>query len=239
MKQKAVYLQIEQDIIDSISSNKLRVNDQIMTEEQLCKKYKVSRMTINKTVASLVSKGYIYRIPGKGSFVKSNPVSKKIGRCSSFTQDMIAMGLKPGSKLMEYYVKRGYDLPLARDKLHLEDDDMIQYFVRLRSGDDSPVALSYTYISGRCIPAIDLNALENSFYEYVENTLGLRIKNVEGEMTAVIPTEDQQKILHIKNEALLLNTHTTYLEDGRAMEFIQTYYISSKYSYSYTIHQDD
>ena len=239
MKQKAVYLQIEQDIIQSISSNKLRIDDQIMTEEQLCKKYNVSRMTINKTVASLVSKGYIYRIPGKGSFVKSNLVSKKIGRCSSFTQDMIAMGIKPSSKLIEYIVKRGRDLPLVRDKLHLEDDDLIHYFVRLRSGDDSPIALSYTYISGRCIPAIDLNALENSFYDYIEHTLGFRIKNVEGEMTAVVPTEDQQKLLDIKNDALLLNTHITYLEDDQVMEYIQTYYIGSKYLYSYTIHRDD
>jgi DNA-binding GntR family transcriptional regulator len=233
MKQKAVYLQIEQDIIQSISSNKLRTNDQIMTEEQLCEKYQVSRMTINKAVASLVSKGYIYRIPGRGSFVKSNLISKNIDRGSSFTQDMIAMGLKPGSKLIEYCVKRGSDLPLVRDKLRLDDDDLIHYFVRLRTGDDSPIALSYTYISGRCIPAIDLNALENSFYEYVEHTLGLTIKIAEGEMTATMPSEEQQKLLHIQNEALLLNTHTTYLEDGRAMEYIQTYYIGSKYAYSY------
>jgi GntR family transcriptional regulator len=77
-----------------------------------------------------------------------------------------------------------------------------------------------------------------SIYEYVEHTLGLRIKYIEGEMSATMPTEEQQKILRIKNEALLLNTHITYLDDDRAMEYIQTYYIGTKYACSYVIHGD-
>ncbi|QQO07710.1 GntR family transcriptional regulator [Breznakiella homolactica] len=237
MKKEPIYIKIEQDIIRSIALNELRADDQIMTEEQLCKKYQVSRMTINKAIVSLVSKGYIYRIPGKGSFVKYNQVSKRIGGGTSFTQDMIARGIKPGSKLIDYYVKRGKELPFIRDRLKLGDDDLIHYFVRLRTGDGTPMAISYTYVSGDCIPAMDLNALETSFYAYVES-LGLKIKKTEGEVTSKLPTEEQQKILRIKNEALLVNTHATYLDDGRIMEYIQTYYIGSRYGFSYVFHRD-
>jgi GntR family transcriptional regulator len=49
-----------------------------------------------------------------------------------------------------------------------------------------------------------------------------------------MPTEEQQKILDIKNEALLLNTHISYLDDKRPVEYIQTYYVGSRYAYSYT-----
>jgi DNA-binding GntR family transcriptional regulator len=235
MKKNAVYLEIEQDIIQDINTQKLKIGDQIMTEEQLCKKYKVSRMTINKAIAGLVSAGFIYRTPGKGSFIKNVRMSKKIGKSSSFTQDMISRGLRPGSKLLEYSVKRGSELPLVAEKLKLGGNDLIHYFVRLRTGDEIPMAISYTYISGTCIPTIDLNCLEKSFYEYVEHTLGLKIATAEGEMTATMPTEEQQKILGIKDEALLLNTHVTCLDNGEPMEYIKTYYIGSRYAYSYTM----
>jgi DNA-binding GntR family transcriptional regulator len=234
MNRKAIYLEIEQDIIKDITEKKLRTNDRIMTEEQLCGKYNVSRMTINKALSALVLNGYIYRIPGKGSFVKASHLSKKMNSNNSFTQDMIFLGLKPGSKLLEYCIKRGQDFPLAREKLQMDKNDLIHYFVRLRTGDGIPMAISYTYISSTCIPTIDLHCLENSLYEYIQHTLGLKIAFLEGEMRAALPTEEQKKILNIKNEALLVNTHISYLDDKRPVEYIKTYYVGSRYAYSYT-----
>jgi DNA-binding GntR family transcriptional regulator len=189
-------------------------------------------MTVNKAMGDLVTRGYIRRIPGKGSFVRLNAVSKSLKSVKSFTADMELRGIKPGAKLLEYTVKHGGELPSVRDKLGLGDDDLIHYFVRLRTGDGEPVAVSHTYISGKCLPSIDINSLESSFYEYAI-AQGIEIKSIEGDIVAVLPTEKQKEILNIKNEALLLNSHITRLKDGRIMEYIQTYYIGSKYTYSY------
>lgn len=234
MKKRVIYQEIERDIIQSITNKELKINDQIMTEEQLSEKYGVSRMTINKAISNLVRTGYIYRIPGKGSFVRNPQISKNFDSSDSFTNDMKSLGLKPGSKLLEYSAKRGVDFPLAAEKLNLSGEDLIHYFVRLRTGDDLPMAISYTYVSSKCITAIDLSCLENSFYDYVDNTLGLVRGYSEGEMTARMPTPEQAELLQITNDALLLNTHVTYLDSGVPMEYILTYYVGSRYAYYYS-----
>ena len=70
MKKTALYLTIAQDIIDQIQAGSLRPGDQLPVEKELCDKYNVSRMTVNKALSSLVYQNYITRTPGKGSFVK-------------------------------------------------------------------------------------------------------------------------------------------------------------------------
>lgn len=233
-RKQSVYRQIEQDIIEAIASKNLKPNDQIMTEEKLCKKYGVSRTTINRALSNLVNAGYIYRVPGKGSFVRVPKGATKFNTSSGFSEDMVSLGLKPGAKLLEYLVKRGREVPEAARKLQLGEDDLIHYFVRLRTGNDLPMALSYTYISGKCVPAIDLSCLEKSFYDYIDNTLGLVRSYLDGEMTACMPTPEQAELLAIENEALLYNTHVSYLDTGQPFEYIHTYYVGSRYSYYYT-----
>ena len=228
----AKYLRIEKDIKNDIVLKNLSPDERIMTEEQLCEKYGVSRMTVNRAISNLVAEGYVYRVPGRGSFVRSAHVTKHAARGQSFTDDMRSLGLRPGSRLIDYCVKKGKDIPDIAQKLELEDCDFIHCFTRLRTGDELPIAISHTYVSGRCVPVIDVSWLEKSFYEYVR-TLGLRISYLEGEMTATLPTEDQKTLLGIRDEALLLNTHRTFLVDGRIMEYIRTYYVGSRYSYSF------
>lgn len=228
----AKYLQIERDIRNDIVLKNLRPDDRIMTEERLCEKYGVSRMTVNKAISNLVAGGYIYRIPGKGSFVRNILVTKHAARGQSFTDDMRSLGLRPGSKLLDYCVKKGGDIPDIAEKLEICASDFVHCFTRLRTGDDLPIAISYTWVSGRCVPVIDVSWLEKSFYEYVKS-LGLSISHLDGEMTAVLPTPEQKSLLAIRDEALLMNTHRTYLTDGRVMEYIRTCYVGSRYSYSF------
>jgi DNA-binding GntR family transcriptional regulator len=228
----AKYLQIEKEIRNAILLKNLNPDDRIMTEEQLCGKYGVSRMTVNKAISNLVQGGYIYRIPGKGSFVRSLHVTKRSALGQSFTDDMLSQGLKAGSKLLDYHVKRGGDIPDIASYLQLSEDDFIHCFTRLRTGNDLPIAISHTWVSGVCVPMIDLGCLEKSFYVYLK-TIGLKISYLEGEMTATLPTEEQRTLLGIRDEALLLNVHKTYLTDGRIVEYIRTYYVGSRYSYSF------
>ena len=232
MKQKPIYIQIEDDIIEKIKNKELKVNEQIMTEEQLCEKYGASRMTINKAISNLVQNGYIYRKAGKGSFVQPPHVVKNTGQGRSFSEDMKYHGFQPGAKLIEYCIKRASEAPDAAQKMGLAEEDMLHYFVRVRTGDGLPIAISYTYVSQQCLPAIDINSLEGSFYEYAKQQ-GLLIGHWENEMTACLPTEEQKELLGIGDEALLLNAHTTCLDDGRVFEFIRTFYIGSRYTYCF------
>ena len=69
MKEIPVYQTIFNDIYKDILSGIYEEGGMLPPEQELCKKYISSRITVNKALQMLVEKGFIKRIQGKGSFV--------------------------------------------------------------------------------------------------------------------------------------------------------------------------
>ena len=214
MSKTAKYRQIEDYIKQEIDRNHLKIGDQIMTEEQLCRRFNFSRMTINKALNHLSELGYIERIPGKGSFVTAPHVRKDTNTITSFTEDMKSIGLTAGARLLSYEILHGKDVPSVAKKLELGEDDLIHYFVRLRTGNKTPIAISYTYIAATVVPAVNVDCLNNSFYAYLDS-LGIIRHGKHMELKAYLPTEEQKKLLEINNSALLCISHVTYTQNIR------------------------
>lgn len=234
MSDSLKYQQIVEYIRHSIDKGEFNTNDQIPTEEELCKKFGFSRMTVNKALAKLADNGYITRVPGKGSFVNGPHVIKDVNEAFSFTEDMAHIGLVAGSKLISYELIKGSDKPSIAKKLQLDEDDFIHYFVRLRTGNNIPIAISYTYISAKIVPAIDISSLNHSFYEYLR-IIGLNPTVFKHEFKASIPTPKQKKLLQADNIALLCSQHISYTPINGVnvpFEYIETYYNGDTYTYS-------
>ena len=237
MPKEPKYRQVEESIHRMIQLGTLKVGDQIPTEEELCEKFGFSRMTVNKALSNLSASGYIERIPGRGSFVRSHHVDKSLSAGTSFTEDMAAIGLKAGSKLLSYEVVPASTYPKAQEALELAPDALIHHFVRLRTGDDIPVAISDTCISAAIIPAISVECLNGSFYEYIRS-LGIRTGLCRMSISAALPTPEQQRLLGAKDIALLAVRHVTCTKvEGQQVpyEYITTYYNGDTYTYDYTV----
>lgn len=70
MEKKPLYQEILQDLKQDILSGKYLVEDKLPTELELSEKYQVSRITSKRALVELENEGLIYRLRGKGSFVK-------------------------------------------------------------------------------------------------------------------------------------------------------------------------
>ena len=232
---KPKYQQVEEYIRGLISAGRISVGEKIPTEQELCDQFGFSRMTINKSLNNLASSGYISRIPGKGSFVTAQHVRKSLLAGDSFTEDMQHIGMKAGSKLLSYEVLPASQFPVASQKLCCNSEELIHHFLRLRTGDGKPIAISDTYVSSQIIPAISVEALNESFYAYVR-TLGIHVAGCDMEISATLPTEEQQRLLGLDDGAILQMTHVTYAEyKGTKVpfEYITTYYNGDLYSYRF------
>jgi len=228
------YRIIEDFIIRQINEKKYKTGEQIPTEEQLCKQFNFSRMTVNKALSHLSEMGYITRSPKKGSFVSIPAVHKATTQRQSFSEDMRKIGLTPGSKLISYSLIRASEKPDIRDKLSLNDTDYLHYFVRLRTGDDIPVAVSYTYVAVSVVPAIDISSLESSFYAYLDK-IGITRDAMNMEIKAVLPDKEKKELLQIDEAALLCSSHVSYTKKDHLFipfEYIETYYNGNIYTYS-------
>lgn len=245
-KRKPKYQVIEDYLLERINNNELHPGDQIETEMELSKKFDIGRLTVNKALNYLANAGYIERIAGKGSFVLASKVHKSItntqntiGQTGSFSEDMRSIGMKPGSKLIEYKILLASDTPDVAAKLNLDPNKYIHYFIRVRTGDGIPIAISYTYLSVAVVPTMDIRALDNSLNEYLRKINVPISRNVDHTISACLPTEKQKELLNIDDKAVLLcNTHLTYTKDMIPYEYIQTYYLGNHYEYSIAIREN-
>lgn len=238
MEEVMKYKQIENYIIERIESGELKVGDQIETEEEISKKLNISHLTVNKALSNLAKEGYLTRTRGKGSFVKSRVISNSYEskRYFSLTEDIERIGKKPGSKLIEYKVISGKDVPEIAKVMNVGANDKLHYFIRVRTADDEPIAISYTYLSAKSVPYVDINVLENgSLWKFLAETGFVGTKKSYFKLYAKLPTEEQQKLLGIDDKTpLLLSHHLSETKDGIIYNYVDTYYISERYEYFYT-----
>lgn len=70
------YQQLKDYLIGKISSGEYPSGFQLASEPQLCEQFNLSRNTTRQALLELEQSGYIYRLKGKGTFVKGNTPQK-------------------------------------------------------------------------------------------------------------------------------------------------------------------
>lgn len=111
---------IKQEIKEQIKDNILKPNQVIKSENEMCQCYKVSRVTVRKAIDELCAEGILYRIKGKGCFVRELADQKR-SRIYSFTEAVRNEGKLPGKKQLSLEKKEA-DAYLA-DKLQIEEGE--------------------------------------------------------------------------------------------------------------------
>ena len=103
---------IKQEIKEQIKDNILKPNQVIKSENEMCQCYKVSRVTVRKAIDELCAEGILYRIKGKGCFVRELADQKR-SRIYSFTEAVRNEGKLPGKKQLSLEKKEA-DAYLAK-----------------------------------------------------------------------------------------------------------------------------
>ena len=224
---------IENYLLSEISKGNLRAGDQIPSEAELVEKFGFGRQTIHNCLKDLATRGIIERTPGKGSFVSKKPVDRNITIKKSFTDDMHSIGMTPGASLIEYKVISGKDCPV-KDIIKANDNELLYYTVRIRTGNGIPIALQQSYT--RCSffkNGLDLNALSGSFDSYIAKQ-GIDVKGFVTKIKAVEATPEQMSLLGISEKALLRTVSTKYSDENTPIQTTITYYRSDLYEYTFS-----
>lgn len=75
-----------------IESKEWNVGSQIPTEDELCRIYGVSRVTVRAAISELVREGYLFHQQGKGTFVRKQ-ISDELIMLTSFRELMLEPGI--------------------------------------------------------------------------------------------------------------------------------------------------
>ncbi|MBO7748789.1 GntR family transcriptional regulator [Paenibacillus sp. MWE-103] len=73
MDRKPLYIRIQSHFKEAIRAGQLREGDRIPAEKELLEHFNVSRITVANALGELARDGWIYRVPGRGTFVRGVP----------------------------------------------------------------------------------------------------------------------------------------------------------------------
>ena len=143
-------------------------------EAELCQSYGVSRITIRHALAILVNEGLVIRAQGSGTFVRGTTITVGLRGLSSFTEEMAALGVKTGGRVLAKKVVAATTEQAAA--LNVSEGSSLLELRRLRTGDGVPVGVQTAYLPLVRFPRIDEQDFEGvSMYALLESTYGLQL----------------------------------------------------------------
>lgn len=224
-----LYFQIQQKLMERIQSGDLAEGDLLESEEDLSRRYQVSRMTARQALRGLKDQGYAYSVKGRGTFVCRPKMEKNILHLQGFTEEMRQRGLQPSSQLLEQ-VTVSADEDLAR-RFNVSLDEPMLRLSRLRLADGVPMALETSHIplgAYRGLERFDFG--KRSLYQTLRERFGVRVGWADEVIEALTAGRDEARLLTIAPKAsLLCITRTVMTTQGTPIEFARSLYRADRY----------
>ena len=132
-----LYHQLKQLLADRIHSGDWKPGDLIPGEHELQDRYHLSRTTVRQAMQELEREGFVTRHRGRGTFVAHPRVVHSPEVRASFSDYLLAQGIKAGWRVLTAEV-----VPAPLDvaaRLHIASGDPVFHSRRLRLADDVPL----------------------------------------------------------------------------------------------------
>ncbi|HVW88620.1 MAG TPA: GntR family transcriptional regulator [Gaiellaceae bacterium] len=207
----------------------LAVGDAIPSERQLGVDLSVSRLTVRAALDQLVREGYLVRRRGAGTFVAEPKVQKGTIDITSFSDDMRARGLTPGSRTLELReIPAGARLGRI---LHVSPSEPVVSVKRLRLADGEPMAIELLHVRASLVPGLTGEDLErHSFYELLVARYGLTIVGGTQTVEPTVTSEEESKTLGVPlHSPALLFERVTRSAGGEIVEYTSSTYRGDRY----------
>ena len=96
-----LFQQLAATLRAAIDAGEYPPGSRLPTENELCERYSVSRVTVRKALDELSQGEFLVRKPGKGTFVAEKKIQRKLDGVLSYTNMCYMMGYQPGAKTIK------------------------------------------------------------------------------------------------------------------------------------------
>lgn len=230
------YMYIKIALINKLKSGELSEGDKLPTEKKLCDEYNCSRLTVRKALDELMQEGYIYKVQGRGTYVKNRiPQKQNLQGILSCSQLIQSQNMVPSKTILREEI-----VPAAAniaEKLGVAESAPILEYERVYYADGTPVIYSKSFFNLSPLPGIEQYDLQNiSIVSLIKEKYNLEILCLNRELRAVVSDEHSAKLLNVPEKFPLLQV--TDLKGCRlpdkdiAVEYYTFLYVTERIKYS-------
>lgn len=230
--------QISQWLRQQIEDGVFKVDDKLPSENELCQKFDVSRVTVRKALQTLENEQLIYRSQGLGSFVQDSRPRQSFIQLTDFVEDMRRAGMEASSSVIECKVVTA-EKKIA-SVLNLDPESTVLRLDRLRMGDGQPIAFDITWLPmfyGQLIEGHELQ--EHTIYGILEQEYDIPVE--KGYYRIEAENADSYLSEHLKvdeGQALLLIDRLSLTVGEKPIYYQKRYYRSDRIVYELMAERD-
>lgn len=222
-----LYQKIKNYIIGQIESGSLKPRGKIPSENQLVRKFAISRMTVNRAIRELTDEGLLTRLAGVGTFVAELKAQSHLLEVHDIADEILARGHYYSRKVIEHdFTKARTDI-LSR--MSLPKASPVFHCLILHFEQYIPIQLENRYVNPDVFPGFGkVDLTKTTPYEYLMSVAPLQ--RAEHVVSAITPKTSVREALELKDgEACLLLERRTWVRD-RVATYVQLYHPGPRYS---------
>ena len=226
------YLKIKADLRRQMVDG--RIDHRVPSENELARRFRVSRMTARKALNELLRDGLVERIPGKGTFVRQQRITQTYFHIHAFSENAQRLGVRSRSKVIRSQID---DLPLSlMGKIPGRRAVCIR---RIHFLDDQPVCYEIRYLrKDWCAALLDENLETDSVHELITDTLALPITRVWQRLESVNMPEVVATALHTTTDAPAFCMRQLIYSNEEAVSYVDYFLRSDVYAFEDSFEPD-
>ena len=233
------FIAISDSIIEKIKTGELQPGDQIPSENELIKHFKISNTTARKALLEIESKGWAKRIKGKGTYVLNRTDDHHLIRTlgsiyatrRGFHDSLIAEGFTPKNIVLEKMILDD-GISTEINGRHFIIDGPVLKLHQLRYADDLLIKDEVKYISLNLCPKINKMPTEISYFKVYENTYHLKINEVQQTLGVTIMQPNTNNFEISKPTPAFVLDSAVICTGEHVVEIERSYYHGEKYKFA-------
>ncbi|MBI5379196.1 MAG: GntR family transcriptional regulator [Nitrospirae bacterium] len=229
--QEKLYLQLAGILRERIESGEWGPSTRIPTEEDLCRLYGVSKITVRQAEANLAAEGLLQRAQGKGTFVVERPILPALAMRTRLTEDLLGKEVGAETRVIRQAIREPDEE--VRGYLQLPEGEQVIGIQRVRKVGRMPVIFEKTYVPLALFPKLlDENLEGKSLYALLQQQAPARIgKVVETVGVATLAGQEADRLRVPDRTAGLLVQRLLVSAEGRPLAYTRFLIRGDRYKF--------
>lgn len=223
-----LYYQIYVDLKTKLLSNMMETKEgKLPTEQELARRYGVSRVCMRQAMAELEKDDIIVRYRSKGTFLNSSPkpLMHNLDLPAATNNQSVRKYVDKNPEILQLNC---FDTTYPHISEALDYQGKIYYIKRLMKVDGNPIAVNRIWIPQHFAPDLEKNGLsvEGSLSKTLDKVYHLQPYRRENIVEALRPTGSEVDLLKITYNTLILQiTSTSFTKENVPYEHSVTSWI--------------
>ena len=204
-----LHIQLYDFLLEQINSREYQPNEPIPSENALSQMFGISRTTVRNVILRLANEHYLYKVPGKGTFVSEQKIITNTTYQKGIQEQLESQGYDTSSLLLSLEIVTGATIA---QKLNLSPKDKLIKIDRVTNVLDTPLSYHINYLPYARFKKVTEWELNNKILcDMLHDNYHVAPNSGKETLELTTATASEARILNIPvNSTILLTECITY-----------------------------